>query len=305
MPAFSRPKNLQKDAQWPRRVTKTNHSLKKVMGYCLHTRSIVESLRRVLLSPSVQPQSVSSFWLTPWVRSVCCQRRNAAFNPNSAIRSATFDSGYRNIARQATVQTGPPRDEAIRAREIQIVGSDGSLGNVTSLRNALNSIDRKLCFIIQVNEKIHPDYAAETPESNAGAWHPRIPVCKVIEKRLFHDSQRAKLKPKKDVAALTKEVELNWNIDPHDLEHRMKRMKDFLEQGRRVEVVFGKKRKGWMRRKEVAAEDAERVLKSVRDSAKEVDGATEWRGMEGQINGGLVMYFQGKKKVQKQEKEVA
>ena len=104
----------------------------------------------------------------------------------------------------------------------------------------------------------------------------------------------------------TKQLEVGWGIDDHDLRTRMKQMKGFLEEGRRVEVILGKKRKGWMGKRKVPVEEMEGLLGRIRGSVKEVEGGKEWKEMDGEMGGTLTLFFEGpsvvaKKKEQKKE----
>ncbi|KAI4260644.1 MAG: hypothetical protein LQ352_000206 [Teloschistes flavicans] len=257
---------------------------------CPHLPSIAEALFRVFL-----PVSRATL---PFPR-----RRNLPRYtfPENQIRHASHakTKGRRPIQpNQSTGQpsTGPARDEGISANEIQIVNDDKSLGPSQNLRRTLASLNRDDYFIIQVADKVHPRYAEHPePESGTPDTRPRIPICKIIDKQSFRLSQLQKDKPKKNPSTMGKQIEINWAISQHDLNHRLDRMKDFLGQGRRVEVVFGKKRKGWMRRKEVTEEKAQALLCQIREAAKTVESSKEWKSMEGKAGGEGIMFFEAKK----------
>ncbi|KAL8635906.1 MAG: hypothetical protein Q9226_009308, partial [Calogaya cf. arnoldii] len=152
---------------------------------------------------------------------------------------------------------------------------------------------------------IHPRFAdAPGPEEGEQDTRPKIPVCKVIDKNSYRQVKMARVKPKKTASISTKEVEVNWNIAVHDLEHRLKKMREFLNDGRRVEVVFGKKRKGWMQRKGVTDGEARGLLEMIRDQAATVEGSKEWKEMEGQEGGELRIFFEARGNKQKGEAKV-
>ncbi|KAL8817022.1 MAG: hypothetical protein Q9223_004073 [Gallowayella weberi] len=194
------------------------------------------------------------------------------------------------------------RDEGIRAREIQVVASDNTLQPPTTLRDSLASIDRQTHFIIQVGEKIHPRFT-DAPASEKGQTdqRPKIPVCKIVDKRSQRQAAIDRAKPKKSSTIPTKELECNWNIGPHDLDHRLKRMREFLSEGKRVEVVFGKKRKGWKNKKEVTEDHASGLVRFIRDQAAQVEGSKEWKVMEGRAGKELRMYFEATGNKQKDQ----
>ncbi|KAI4148785.1 MAG: hypothetical protein L6R39_002690 [Caloplaca ligustica] len=258
-----------------------------IAAHSAHFPGTAEALRKVFLPypilPAIQrPQRIVFRRHFPNV-----QRRNAwHLSPLSANGTPQPQN------------TGPPRDEAIAAREVQVVDPDGgALQPPRSLRDALASIDRRVDFLVQVGDKIHPRYAhLAGPEAGGQDTRPRIPVCKAITKAQYRQAQAEKLRPKKDASALVKEVDVNWAMSQNDLNHRLKRLKDFLDDGRRVEVAFGKrKRKGWMQRKDVTDEEANSIVKQVRRAVQEVEGAKEWKEMEGKVRGELVMFFEAKR----------
>ncbi|KAI1406553.1 hypothetical protein F4819DRAFT_162037 [Hypoxylon fuscum] len=103
----------------------------------------------------------------------------------------------------------------------------------------------------------------------------------------------------------TKELELSWSIAPHDLGHKLRRLRAFLEKGLSVEVMLAKKRGG----RTAARDEAEAVLLKVREAVAAVDGAKESRKLDGQVGGVARLYFEGvpegkrRKKVQQQAEE--
>ncbi len=260
----------------------------RVIAHSPHLNSATEALRRVFL-PN---------WKLHTTR---LRTPNPQGHQHFNIRYRSYGPGNFNKGLTAgALKDGPRRDEAIGALEIQVVGPDDALQPPTSLRDSLASIDRSTQSLIQVGEKIHPRFAdAPGPDEGQKDNRPKIPVCKVVDKSSHQQAQISKLKPKKTVSISTKEIELNWNIAPHDLDHRLRRMTEFLNDGRKVEVVFGKKRKGWMQRKEVADGKAKELVAMIRNRALLVEGSKESKEMEGQEGGELRMVFEAKRKKQK------
>ncbi|KAL8753963.1 MAG: hypothetical protein Q9199_004680 [Rusavskia elegans] len=260
----------------------------RVIAHSPHLISAAEALQRV--------------FLPNWRLHSPCLRKPIP------LRYQPFNLQYRNYGPRNKRSTAAPsndgliRDEGIRAPEIQIVGPNNSLQPPTSLRGSLASIARSTQFLMQVGEKIHPRFAdAPGPDEGQRDNRPKIPVCKVVDKHSHRQAEIAKAKPKKNVSIPTKEVELNWTIAPHDLDHRLKKMREFLSDGRRVEVVFGKKRRGWMQRKDVTEGKAKGLLEMIRDQAATVQGSKEWKVLEGEEGGELRMFFEAKGNKQKGE----
>lgn len=89
-----------------------------------------------------------------------------------------------------------------------------------------------------------------------------------------------------------KTIELNWAIDGNDLNHRLTKMKGFLEKGFRVDVVLGAKRKG----RKATEEEAEALIEKIKKAACEVEGTRESKPKEGKLLGMLTLQFEGKLK---------
>ncbi len=201
-----------------------------------------------------------------------CPRRPMSTFIDSRFVSRTQPQG----AVPQSKPTGPPRDSNIRAFTIQVVGEDNALEPPQPLRRVLESFDRKLYTLVQVSP----------PEEG------KIPVCRIFEKKALREAERAKAKAQKDPASLVKQLALNWAIGPNDLGHRLNKMVEFLEQGKRVEVILEGKKRG----RKAAEEQALEVLRRIRSRVDELDGATEWKAMVGKVPEQVTLYFEGKAK---------
>ena len=124
------------------------------------------------------------------------------------------------------------------------------------------------------------------------------PICKMYDKKAAREAEEAKRRASKvtKMKWQSKQLEVSWAVSDNDLGHRLARVKEFLEKGWRVEIVFGSKRKsGWMERKEASSEEAEKVLGKIRKAVGEVDGAQE-RQMQGVVGKEAILSFEGKVK---------
>ncbi len=110
------------------------------------------------------------------------------------------------------------------------------------------------------------------------------------------DKAKAKAKPGRGLVT-TKTIELNWAIDRNDLSHRIAKMKVFLGKGYRVEVVLAPKKKG----RRATDEDADQVMRRIKEAVGEVSGAKEIKPMEGKILGTTTLYFEGKAQKEKEQ----
>lgn len=122
-----------------------------------------------------------------------------------------------------------------------------------------------------------------------------VPVCKVENKIEAAAKLRAAENARKEAKKLAPEgvkiMELNWAIAEGDLGHRMKKVREFLMDRRRVEIVVAPKKRG----KRASREEADSMLKKVRQSITEVEGAKEIRPMQGQVGGVVSIMVEGKR----------
>ncbi|KAE9370347.1 hypothetical protein N431DRAFT_426723 [Stipitochalara longipes BDJ] len=186
-------------------------------------------------------------------------------------------------ASSAAVKSRLPRDDEIKAWSITVVGEDGKLQDPRPTLDVLDSIDRKKDSLVVV-----------VP------GEPGVPpICKIMNKEAMRAAEKAKLKSARG-SVTEKTIELNWAIDGNDLNHRMMKMKGFLQKGYRVEVVLGAKRRG----RKATAEEAEELIARVRAAVAEVEGTKESKPMDGKLLGVLTLQFEGKLKKGKKESEL-
>lgn len=115
------------------------------------------------------------------------------------------------------------------------------------------------------------------------------PTCKLVPKEEIIQASRIKLEKKKKKVNTSKEIQLNWAIDLKDLEHRLERMKEFLSEGRNVEVLLAVKKRG----KRANAVEAETVVRRVDEAVASVPGAQEQKTREGTVGGLLRLFYRG------------
>jgi len=168
-----------------------------------------------------------------------------------------------------------PRDDEIQSWSVTLVDEDGKLQEPRSTAAILSDIDRKeesLVVLVPGEPGIPP-------------------ICKIMNKQAMREAEKAKAKSAKGMVT-EKTIELNWAIDGNDLNHRLVKMKGFLEKGHRVEVVMGVKRKG----RKATEEEGEALLKRIRGAVQEVEGARELKAMNGKLLGVAMITFEGKMK---------
>ena len=167
-------------------------------------------------------------------------------------------------------------DEQVDSPIIHLVDEDKKFHRNQELQHVLARIDRSKYFVVQVV----PGNAKENVP----------PTCRLTSKDDIIEAAKAKVQKKKK-ANTSKQIQLNWAIDLKDLEHRLGRMKEFLAEGREVEVMLAVKKRG----KRASPIEAQAVVKRVDEAAASVPGAQESRTREGTIGRVLKLFYRGDK----------
>lgn len=228
--------------------------------YKRHLGPPAQALYRVFIQPALS---------APLPRPICRSP------PPTIPRPPLFQARYAGKYRPPVARTHK-YDEEIGSAYVNLVDDSGTFHQSVRMRDVLRDFNRDTHHLVAVSPADPND-----PSS--------LPTCKILSKESLREAQRAKAKPKKTVADLMKQLELNWAIDANDLNHRLKKMGEFLAKGMRVEVVFAPKKRG---RKATAAE-IEDVVKKVRSTAAESKGE-EMKKPEGKLGEVLTMFFEGK-----------
>ncbi|EED14865.1 translation initiation factor IF3, putative [Talaromyces stipitatus ATCC 10500] len=181
-------------------------------------------------------------------------------------------------AAKAPQRYSRPINDEIEADIIQIVNQDGQLDVPTRKSNVIFSMRRNEQVLVQLDPG-GPDRPA---------------VCKIMPLADFRDEERAKEKAarlaKHSAKTSTKQIELNWSIDPHDLSHRLKKLSGFIEKGRTVEIILTKKRG-----KRMATADEIKLLMDKLRTAIEEANAHQIKPMDGEIGKTLTITVEKKK----------
>ena len=113
-------------------------------------------------------------------------------------------------------------NEAIKEKEIRVIGPDGEQLGIMSSAEALNrAYDEGYDLVMMA--------ANATP-----------PVCKIMDygKYRFECEKREKEARKKQQVVEVKEIQLSYRIDTHDFETKVKHAVRFLTDGNKVRVVL-------------------------------------------------------------------
>ncbi|OTA91797.1 hypothetical protein M434DRAFT_396982 [Hypoxylon sp. CO27-5] len=175
---------------------------------------------------------------------------------------------------------------------------DSSLSPPQRIESVLRSLDPKTHTLVMVAPPPHQPHTLETHEPHAA-------VCRIIDNAAAEAAAAEAEKQARRKAVDTKELELSWSIAGHDLQHKLRRLREFLEKGLNVEIIMAKKKGG----RKATVEEAERVVAQVREAVASVDGAKESRKMDGDVGGLARLFFEGpsekKRRRKKQEQEQA
>lgn len=165
-------------------------------------------------------------------------------------------------------------NERIQARFVQIVNQEGRLDEPMYLHDALQLIDQKTQKLVQMSP--------ETEEQPA--------VCKILNKRDLYQQEKLKKKRQSARANTSKQLEINWGISKHDLKHRLKKAKEFIDKGKSVEIVLLPKKKALPATQQQATE----LLKEVKLAIIDM-GGKESRKMDGALLGDLHLFVEKSK----------
>ncbi|APT76564.1 translation initiation factor IF-3 [Marinitoga sp. 1135] len=113
------------------------------------------------------------------------------------------------------------RNEDIKAKELRVIGSDGSQLGIMETKKAL-----------QLAYQEGLDLVLVAPNSNP-------PVAKIMDygKYKYEKEKREKEAKKKQKKQQLKEMKFRLRIDEHDFNTKVKRIRDFLEAGNKVRAV--------------------------------------------------------------------
>ncbi|KAK5080156.1 hypothetical protein LTR24_008659 [Lithohypha guttulata] len=164
-------------------------------------------------------------------------------------------------------------DEDIPAQHVQLRDSEGKLLEAQSMFSLLRSINR------------------DTEVIRALATPPGKPaVVEVTTKEILLDRLKQKQlqaasveKVKRD--SKPKQIELNWAISGNDLDMKMKQLRQFVEKGKKVEILLAAKK----RQRKATPEEANTVVEEIRKTMDEIEGCKELKPLDGKIGGQALM----------------
>ena len=253
-----------------------------------HISGTSRALYRVFIAPTLRSTiSVPLLYAPAFAPSLHTPTSLAASTPSLTSQTCIRTIKYTKDTRRHALSDYFVMDNAIEADYINLVSKKGEFYSGVPLEEALMSFDRVTHHLVEVSPGKVDELGRPDPE------HP--PTCRIMSKMDLREQHQRKLElmRKQEKGDSTKLIEINWAIAQGDLKHRLERMKKFLKQGRKVEVTLkAEGRKGSV--KKATPEEAEAVLKAVRDVLAECKGASEMKS-EGTLGGTLLLVFKGKK----------
>lgn len=212
--------------------------------------------------------------------------------PHTAVRTKF----YKRDTRRHAIGDTYTLDNAISALRINFIDINGRFHQDIATVDAQQSLNRTTHHLVLVSPGRMDEYGQPDPNF--------LPTCKAISKidlRNQHqkklDIERRKAKGQ-GVGPSSKNLELNWAIAGGDLKHRLEKMKEFLREGRKVELLLGPKRRGRV----ASVEECRKVMAAVREAVGECKGAGEAKEPEGKIGGVMTLVFEGRKMENEKEK---
>lgn len=139
----------------------------------------------------------------------------------------------------------------IKAKEVRLFASDGSLIGIKPLYDAMRMAELKNLDLVEV-----------VPNGNP-------PVCRIVDygKFLYEIQKKEKDQKKHQVQQQLKEIRFKWRTDTHDFNFKVKHARDFLEEGNKVKasVLF---RGREITHTDIGKELLEKFIDALKDIAK-------------------------------------
>jgi translation initiation factor IF-3 len=122
----------------------------------------------------------------------------------------------------APQKEGPRTNREIRAREVQLIDSEGKNHGVVQLPDALGMAEQAGLDLVEIAPNSVP------------------PVCKILDygRFRFAEQKKAAEARKKQKVVEVKEIKLRPGIDEHDYGVKMKAVHRFFEEGDKVKVTL-------------------------------------------------------------------
>ena len=154
-------------------------------------------------------------------------------------------------------QTTKQKDDAvrindtIRAKEVRLISEDGELIGIVGIREALDIAEKRDMDLVEISPNANP------------------PVCKIIDygKYRYEQQKREKNNKKKQHIITVKEVRFRPHTDTHDIDTKVRKIREFVEGGDRVKIsIMFRGRE--MAHQEMGLDTINKVIELLQDVAK-------------------------------------
>ncbi|KAK7747167.1 hypothetical protein SLS62_009109 [Diatrype stigma] len=246
--------------------------------------------------------------------------------------------GGKGGAKPAWLKNQHPTNDQIPYMWVRIVQEDQSLSEPMLTSEVLQQLDLSIVMLEMVapppmieGEAVAVELDPETgipvsdptptrasateasdPDAPAATQTPKLPgppaaICRIIDKAKAAAALAEAKRLARQRSVNTKELEVNWTIGPHDLGHKLRRMREFLNKGMTVEVMLARKKRAGQ---QASPEAARAVLDAVRETAAAIPGTRETKKMDGEVGAVVRLFFEGpsestKRKLREEAKRLA
>jgi translation initiation factor IF-3 len=259
-----------------------------------HISGTSRALYRVFVAPTLRaPTSIPLLWAPAFAHAPSLPSQSTRITSRTTIRTKTYQ---KDTARHALTDHYV-LDNAIQSNRINFVDENGKFEASIPLADALSRVNRTTHHLVQLTSGKVDEYGNQDPDD--------LPTCRIVTKIALRQQHQKKLELERRQAKglgagpPPKNLEFNWAIAGGDLKHRLGKLKEFLSEGRKVEIMLGPKKKG----RKATEEEAESVIRAIRETVSDCKGATETHS-EGGLGEVMTITYQGwKKKEKEKEKE--
>lgn len=145
-------------------------------------------------------------------------------------------------------------NEDIIADKVKVISENGEQLGILDLDEAIEIAQSKKMDLVLVGMNANPK------------------VCRIMDygKFLFEQSKREKANRRLSKANEMKEIRISSNIAEHDINHKAKLVKDFIEKDHKVKITM-RLRGREMQKKELAFEVMDEMLKAIGEDLVEVE----------------------------------
>jgi len=141
-----------------------------------------------------------------------------------------------------------------------------------------------------------------------GSPKPVLPVCRIYNREALKQKEeeltaQARERLAAEKGRKLKIVEMSWSSDRKDSDVKIKRLREFLDKGQRVEMVlFPKKVKRGQKPPSTTMEEKIELVKKIEEAVATVKGAREARKRDGSVGQTMTFYFEGPSPLSKRKK---